>query len=112
FSLSRLPLDIVKIDKAFIDGLGSRYDAVVAAVVTLGNAFGLEVVAEGIETLAQRDRLVQLGCRFAQGFYFARPLEPIVAEAVFAGGMEAARRPVNGDRPAPSMSQHGPGALT
>jgi diguanylate cyclase (GGDEF)-like protein/PAS domain S-box-containing protein len=112
FSLSRLPLDIVKIDKAFIDGLGSRYDAVVTAVVTLGNAFGLDVVAEGIETLSQRDRLVQLGCRFAQGFYFAKPLTPIEAEAVFARGMEAARRPVDADLPATSMGQPRPGALT
>jgi diguanylate cyclase (GGDEF)-like protein/PAS domain S-box-containing protein len=105
FSLSRLPLDIVKIDKAFIDGLGSRYDAVVTAVVTLGNAFGLEVVAEGIETLTQRDRLVELGCRFAQGFYFAKPLEANEAEAVFAKSMEAVRRPPNGDRPSTSIRE-------
>ena len=76
FSLSRLPVDIVKIDKAFIDGLGSGYDAVVTAVVTLGVAFDLDVVAEGIETEAQRDRLVDLGCRFAQGYYFSVPLDP------------------------------------
>ncbi len=75
FSLSRLPVDIVKIDKAFIDGLGTRYDAVVTAVVTMGDAFGLDVVAEGIEIEQQRDRLVDLGCRFAQGFYFSRPLD-------------------------------------
>ncbi len=110
FSLSRLPLDMVKIDKAFIDGLGSRYDAVVTAVVTLGNAFDLEVVAEGIETPSQRDRLIQLGCRFAQGFYFARPLEPINAEAVFARGMDAAR-PVNTEPPTSSLSRPRPGAL-
>jgi EAL domain-containing protein (putative c-di-GMP-specific phosphodiesterase class I) len=74
FSLSRLPVDTVKIDKAFIDGLGTRYDAVVSAVVTMGNAFDLQVVAEGIEHRSQRDRLVELGCRFAQGFYFSMPL--------------------------------------
>lgn len=74
FSLSRLPVDIVKIDKAFIDGLGSRYDAVVTAVVTMGRAFDLDVVAEGIEEEEQRDRLVNLGCRYAQGYYFSRPL--------------------------------------
>jgi diguanylate cyclase (GGDEF)-like protein/PAS domain S-box-containing protein len=74
FSLSRLPVDTVKIDKAFIDGLGTRYDAVVSAVVTMGNAFDLQVVAEGIEDRSQRDRLVELGCRFAQGFYFSMPL--------------------------------------
>lgn len=111
FSLSRLPLDIVKIDKAFIDGLGSRYDAVVTAVVTLGNAFGLEVVAEGIETRTQRDRLVELGCEFAQGFYFAKPLASIEAEAVFARGMGAVRRPANDDRPATPLGEPRRGAL-
>jgi diguanylate cyclase (GGDEF)-like protein/PAS domain S-box-containing protein len=104
FSLSKLPLDIVKIDKTFIDSLGSRYDAVVAAVVTLGDAFGLDVVAEGIETRMQRDRLVELGCRFAQGFYFSRPLEPMVAETIFAGGVGAARPPGGGVGATDSMS--------
>ena len=86
FSLSRLPVDIVKIDKAFIDGLGSRYDAVVTAVVTLGDAFGLDVVAEGIEVARQRDRLVDLGCRFAQGFYFSRPLDVSAAGRLLVPG--------------------------
>ncbi len=79
FSLSRLPVDVVKIDKAFVDGLGSRYDSVVEAVVTLADAFDLAVVAEGIEHQQQCDRLVALGCRFAQGYLFARPLGPDAA---------------------------------
>jgi diguanylate cyclase (GGDEF)-like protein/PAS domain S-box-containing protein len=82
FSLSRLPVDTVKIDKAFIDGLGTRYDAVVSAVVTMGNAFDLQVVAEGIEHRSQRDRLVELGCQFAQGFYFSMPLTTADVELV------------------------------
>jgi diguanylate cyclase (GGDEF)-like protein/PAS domain S-box-containing protein len=82
FSLSRLPVDTVKIDKAFIDGLGTRYDAVVSAVVTMGNAFDLQVVAEGIEHRSQRDRLIELGCRFAQGFYFSMPLTTPDVEVV------------------------------
>ena len=82
FSLSRLPVDTVKIDKAFIDGLGTRYDAVVSAVVTMGNAFDLQVVAEGIEHRSQRDRLVELGCRYAQGFYFSMPLTTPDVEVV------------------------------
>ena len=82
FSLSRLPVDTVKIDKAFIDGLGTRYDAVVSAVVTMGNAFDLQVVAEGIEHRSQRDRLVELGCGFAQGFYFSMPLTSPDVEVV------------------------------
>lgn len=82
FSLSHLPVDFVKIDKSFIDGLGSRYDAVVSAVVSLGNAFDLGVVAEGIEHGGQRDRLIALGCQYAQGYYFSKPLEAPALEAI------------------------------
>ena len=82
FSLSRLPVDAVKIDKAFIDGIGTRYDAVVAAVVALGRAFDLQVVAEGIEEEGQRDRLIDLGCHFAQGFYFSKPLDILAVESL------------------------------
>ena len=100
FSLSRLPVDVVKIDKAFIDGLGSRYDAVVSAVVSLGEAFGLDVVAEGIESARQRDRLVDLGCRFAQGHFFSVPLDVAEAERLLgrgqADGLDGAR---SGERP-------------
>ena len=84
FSLSHLPVDIVKVDKAFVDGLGSEYDAVVSAVVNVGDAFGLQVVAEGVEQRGQRDRLVELGCRFAQGYYFAKPLSVPDTESMLA----------------------------
>jgi len=103
FSLSRLPVDIVKIDKAFIDGLGSRYDAVVTAVVTLGDAFGLDVVAEGIEVARQRDRLVDLGCRFAQGYFFSRPLDVSAAGRLLLPGRT--------DRWDHERSEDRPGAL-
>ena len=72
-SLSRLPIDVVKIDKSFIDALGTRYDAVVGAVVDVAEAFELKVVAEGIEREDQRVRLLDLGCEFAQGYLFGRP---------------------------------------
>jgi diguanylate cyclase (GGDEF)-like protein/PAS domain S-box-containing protein len=99
FSLSRLPVDIVKIDKAFIDGLGSRYDAVVTAVVTLGEAFGLDVVAEGIEIARQRDRLIDLGCRFAQGNFFSEPLEAQLAGQLLLLGGAGGPHLRSGDRP-------------
>ncbi len=75
-SLSRLPIDVVKIDKSFIDALGTRYDAVIGAVVEVAGAFDLTVVAEGIERQEQRDRLQDLGCRFAQGYLFGKPAAP------------------------------------
>jgi diguanylate cyclase (GGDEF)-like protein/PAS domain S-box-containing protein len=73
-SLSRLPIDIVKIDKSFVENLGTRYDAVVRSVVDLARAFQLDVVAEGVESEAQAARLAHLGCGYAQGYWFARPM--------------------------------------
>ncbi|MHB8593582.1 MAG: putative bifunctional diguanylate cyclase/phosphodiesterase, partial [Acidimicrobiales bacterium] len=73
-SLSRLPIDVVKIDKSFIDGLDTRYDSVIGAVIDVASAFDLSVVAEGVEREDQADRLLALGCRFGQGFLFGRPV--------------------------------------
>ncbi len=81
-SLSRLPIDIVKIDKTFTDSLGTRNDAIIAAVVEVANAFGLAVVAEGIESETQRDRLIGLGCRYGQGFLFGRPIPSVGMERI------------------------------
>jgi diguanylate cyclase (GGDEF)-like protein/PAS domain S-box-containing protein len=72
-SLSRLPIDIVKIDKSFVDGLGTRYDAVIGAVVDVAEAFDLVVVAEGVEHPEQLERLKALGCHMAQGFLLGTP---------------------------------------
>ncbi len=73
--LARLPVDLIKIDKSFVDGV--EHDpvarAVIQAVLTLTGALGLAVVAEGVETQAQRAALLELGCHQAQGFLFARP---------------------------------------
>jgi len=73
--LTRLPVDLIKIDKSFVDGVehDPRDRAVIQAVLTLTGALGLAVVAEGVETQAQRAALLELGCRQAQGFLFARP---------------------------------------
>lgn len=92
--LKRLPVDVVKIDKTFVDGVehdaGDR--AVIQSVLTLTGAMGLAVVAEGVETQAQRAALLELGCRQAQGYLFARP-EPaagLAAAAEHAAGVAAA----------------------
>jgi diguanylate cyclase (GGDEF)-like protein/PAS domain S-box-containing protein len=70
-----LPLDVVKLDRAFITGLQSGVEdrAIVAAVVSLAEEMGMAVVAEGIETEDQLAEIRRLGCPHAQGFYFARP---------------------------------------
>jgi diguanylate cyclase (GGDEF)-like protein/PAS domain S-box-containing protein len=71
--LKRLPVDAVKVDRSFVDGLGTDPDdsAIVAAVVSLGHTLGLTVVAEGVETHEQLAELVALGCDQAQGFLFS-----------------------------------------
>jgi diguanylate cyclase (GGDEF)-like protein len=75
-SLRRLPVDILKIDKSFIDGLGVDRDesAITRTVVRLAQALGLEIVAEGVERAEVAAELLALGCHLAQGYHFSRPL--------------------------------------
>src|SRR5258708_14137797 len=74
--LPKFPIDVVKIDRSFTDGLDKRErdTAVVESVIALGRALGIVVVAEGVETQAQAQRLRQLGCEQAQGYLFGRPV--------------------------------------
>lgn len=74
--LKRLPLDQVKIDRSFVkDLLTDTNDAAIArTIVALGQTMGLSVIAEGVETEAQKDFLTSLGCHAFQGFLFGRPL--------------------------------------
>ena len=73
----RFPLAMVKIDRSFTSDLDNatqpRSAAIIAAVLGLGRALELDVVAEGIETEAQRQTLLDMGCHYGQGFYFGRP---------------------------------------
>ncbi len=73
--LKRFAVDTVKIDRAFVDGLGEDPGdrAIVSAVIGLAHALGLRVVAEGVETEIQLAELVELGCDEAQGYFFAPP---------------------------------------
>ncbi|MDO9356561.1 MAG: EAL domain-containing protein [Solirubrobacteraceae bacterium] len=73
-----LPVDTLKIDKSFIDGLliGDEDAAIVEGVIRLAHSLGLDVVAEGIEHREQADRLADWGCETGQGYHFARPLPP------------------------------------
>jgi EAL domain-containing protein (putative c-di-GMP-specific phosphodiesterase class I) len=74
--LQDLPIDILKIDKAFVDHIADdpRRTAFAQAIIRLGKTLGLELVAEGVETRAQSERLNSLGCSIAQGFFFSKPV--------------------------------------
>ena len=73
--LRRFPVDVLKVDQSFVDGLGedSSDSAIVTAIITLAHTLGLRAVAEGVETALQLAELRRLGCDRAQGFHMARP---------------------------------------
>jgi EAL domain-containing protein (putative c-di-GMP-specific phosphodiesterase class I) len=78
-SLRRLPVDLLKIHDSFVrgldgDGEGEEAASIIGAVVELGHALGLSVVAEGVETDRQLEELRELGCDAAQGFLLSRPM--------------------------------------
>jgi diguanylate cyclase (GGDEF)-like protein len=75
--LKRFPIDVLKIDKSFVDGIGDGPggSAIVRAIISLGESLSLGVSAEGIETEEQVAVLQALRCRWGQGFYFAKPMD-------------------------------------
>ncbi len=83
--LKRFPVDTLKIDRSFVEGLGTDpIDLpIVQAVMSLGRTLGLEVVAEGVETPLQEQTLKALGCERVQGFLYARPLPPEDVPSLF-----------------------------
>ncbi len=116
-SMSRLvqaPMDVVKIDRSFVTGMVSdpRRSLVVEVGIDIAHGLGLKVVAEGVETRAVWDRLHQLGCDWAQGFYISRPVAadrvleqvaqlpltmttPLQATAAWSGRERRAQTPEN-----------------
>ena len=71
-----LPVDVIKIDKSFVDGITEREDdrAIIAAVISLTHELGAVAIAEGVEESAQADALRAMDCHVAQGYHFARPM--------------------------------------
>ena len=75
--LQRFPIDTLKIDRSFVTQLDKHANRVIVrTIINLAHSLGLSVVAEGIETEAQYQALREMGCEFAQGFHFSRPLLP------------------------------------
>lgn len=89
--LKRLPLDKLKIDRAFVRDIlvEPSSSAIAQAIISICHAMNLSVVAEGVETEAQRERLAQLGCHTFQGFLFSKPLPGPDFELLLAEGAPA-----------------------
>ncbi len=90
--LHEFPIDVVKIDRAFISSMSESRDfaAIVNAIITLAGNLDMKVIAEGVEDEGQLAQLVALDCNMAQGYYFAKPLTPDEAAeylATTAGGI-------------------------
>jgi EAL domain-containing protein (putative c-di-GMP-specific phosphodiesterase class I) len=84
--LNRFPIDIIKIDKTFVDRMSGAVEdvALVKAIIQLSKSFGLSTVAEGIEEADQAERLATLGCLLGQGFLWSRPVLPEKVSDVLA----------------------------
>jgi diguanylate cyclase (GGDEF)-like protein len=88
--LKHLPLDTIKIDRSFVSGIHETADrSIVEAVIALAHGLGIGVVAEGIETNRQADRLRELGCDLGQGYLFSPPVPAVKTAAL----LRASRRP-------------------
>ena len=103
--LRRLPIDVLKIDKAFVDGVATNPEAaaLAAAIIKLAGTLSLRPVAEGIEHPAQLQRLRDLRCHYGQGYHFAKPLDEQQLAALLRAH-QPGDQPLAGDQPL----QHSP----
>lgn len=97
-TLHDLPISTLKIDRSFVSRLGANGEnsEMILTIVTLAHNLGLEVIAEGVETEAQREYLRELGCDYAQGYLFSRPVAADTAAVLIAA-------PRNGDFSIPNI---------
>ncbi len=86
--LRELPIDLLKVDKSFVDGIAvsTQRLALVEVIVRIAKTLQLTVIAEGIESEVQRDLLVSMGCRYGQGYLMATPMPPDEAEELLRVG--------------------------
>jgi len=85
--LRSFPIDVLKIDKSFVDRLEDSREslALTAAIVQLAAVLGMRSLAEGIEDESQLERLITMGCQYGQGFHLSRPLDRENLEAMLDG---------------------------
>ena len=85
--LHRFPFNILKIDRSFVSRIGPNGEdsEIVSTIVALAHNLGMSVVAEGVETVEQVTRLKALGCQYAQGYYYSKPVRPEKAAEIVKG---------------------------
>jgi EAL domain-containing protein (putative c-di-GMP-specific phosphodiesterase class I) len=100
--LRHFPVDMLKVDRSFVQGVehSSKDAAITANLISLAHALGVTAIAEGIESDAQLESLREVGCDYAQGFLFARPVSAeeagrVIAAGVARPGSNATNRPVS-----------------
>ena len=72
--LQGMPVDIIKIDKSFVDIIGKNEKNIVDYILNIAKELNLKTIAEGVETKEQRDYLINKGCDLIQGYYYSKPL--------------------------------------
>jgi diguanylate cyclase (GGDEF)-like protein len=104
--LHRYPFDTLKIDRSFIQGIAEEQDSIeiVGTILDLARSLEMDVVAEGIETAEQAERLKSLGCRLGQGYYFSRPMDAAAIGAMLAAADEAGCRLPTSSRASKAVS--------
>ena len=87
--LRRFPVGILKIDRSFVDGLGHDLEdeVIVETVIRMACSLGIEVVAEGVETLKQEQILRRLGCHYLQGFLYGSPADAVISSELYASSV-------------------------
>ena len=85
--LDRIEVDVLKIDRSFINRIGESGAPLVTAVISLAKGLNLDVIAEGVETRAQVNFLASHGCRYMQGYLFSKPLTGAQLEQVLRNQM-------------------------
>ena len=89
--LAKLPLDVIKIDQSFVRTADNDGYAVVGAILSIAQALGLQVTAEGVETQSQRERLTMLGVDRLQGYLLGRPMSRDLVPGWLAPSVESER---------------------
>lgn len=94
--LRKLPLDKIKLDRAFVESMDPESDVLVRSIVQLGRNLGLTVTAEGVETSEHQRALIEAGCHELQGYLFSRPLPCADIDTLFGCGAASARLRIAG----------------